>query len=68
MLAVMRRRRLPAPNIDLAVAVLARMAGMIDGAAEAIFVTARTAGWLAHAFEEYDRGRLLRARAIYIGD
>lgn len=68
MLAVMRRRRLPAPNIDLAVAVLARMAGMIDGAAEAIFVTARTAGWLAHAFEEYDRGRLLRARAVYIGD
>jgi citrate synthase len=67
MLAVMRRRRLPAPNIDLAVAVLARMAGMIDGAAEAIFVTARTAGWLAHAFEEYDHGRLLRARAVYTG-
>lgn len=68
MLAVMRRRRLPAPNIDLAVTVLARMAGMIDGAAEAIFVTARTAGWLAHAFEEYDHGRLLRARAVYTGN
>jgi len=40
----------------------------IDGAAEAIFVTARTAGWLAHAFEEYDRGRLLRARAVYTGN
>ena len=68
MTAVMRRRRLPSPNTDLAVAVLARMAGMIDGAAEAIFVTARTAGWLAHAFEEYDRSRVLRARAVYIGN
>ena len=68
MLAVMGRRRLPAANIDLAVAVLTRMAGMIDGAAEAIFVTARTAGWLAHTFEEYDRGRLLRARAVYTGN
>jgi citrate synthase len=68
MLAVMERRRLPAPNTDLALAVLTRMAGMIDGAAEAVFVTARTAGWLAHAFEEYDRDRLLRARAVYIGD
>jgi citrate synthase len=68
MLAVMRRRRLPAPNIDLAVAALARISGMIDGAAEAIFVIARTAGWLAHAFEEYDRGRLLRARAVYTGE
>ncbi len=68
MLAVMERRRLPAPNTDLALAVLTRMAGMIEGAAEAVFVTARTAGWLAHAFEEYDRGRLLRARAVYIGD
>ena len=67
MLAVMERRRLPAPNTDLALAVLTRMAGMIDGAAEAVFVTARTAGWLAHAFEEYDRGRLLRARAVYTG-
>lgn len=68
MLTVMRLRRLPAPNTDLAVAVLARMAGMIDGAAEAVFVTARTAGWLAHAFEEYDSGRLLRARAVYTGN
>ena len=68
MLTVMRRRRLPAPNTDLAVAVLTRMAGMVDGAAEAVFVTARTAGWLAHAFEEYDSGRLLRARAVYTGN
>jgi citrate synthase len=45
-----------------------RSSGMIDGAAEAIVVTARTAGWLAHAFEEYDHGRLPRARAVCTGD
>lgn len=31
--------------------------GMDRGAGEAIFVIARTAGWLAHALEEFDQGR-----------
>ena len=37
------------PNIDFAVATLARVAGMVPGAAEAVFAVARTAGWIAHA-------------------
>jgi citrate synthase len=40
---------------------------MINGAGEAIFAIARTAGWLAHALEQYERGAPLRPRAIYTG-
>jgi citrate synthase len=61
------RRGLPAPNVDLALAALAHVTGMTRGAAEAIFATARTAGWIAHALEEYDRNIPIRPRAIYTG-
>jgi citrate synthase len=63
----MRRRRLPEHNIDFALAVLAAVSGMVRGAGEAVFAVARTAGWLAHAMEEYERGMLLRLRASYTG-
>jgi citrate synthase len=62
-----RRRALPEPNIEFALAVLAGVAGMIRGAGEAIFATGRTAGWLAHALEEYERNIPIRPRGIYIG-
>lgn len=62
-----RARRLPEPNVDLALATFTRLAGMVDGAGEAIFAIARTAGWLAHAIEEYDRRSPLRLRARYTG-
>ena len=66
-LAEVRRRSLPEPNIDFALAVLAGVAGMITGAGEAVFAVARTAGWLAHALEEYARRTPLRPRALYTG-
>jgi citrate synthase len=40
---------------------------MIPGASEAIFVLARTAGWIAHALEEYAQRTSFRVRATYIG-
>jgi citrate synthase len=55
------------PNVDLALAALALEHEMIDGAAEAIFAVARTAGWLAHAAEEYERPFRFRPRASYVG-
>ena len=61
------RRALPEPNIEFALAVLARVAGMIRGSGEAIFATGRTAGWLAHALEEYERNIPIRPRSIYTG-
>jgi citrate synthase len=66
-LAEVRRRSLPEPNIDFAVATLARSAGMIRGAGEAIFAVARAVGWIAHALEAYDSGVPLRPRAAYTG-
>jgi citrate synthase len=66
-LAEAGRRALPAPNIELALAVLASVAGMVPGAGEAVFAVARTAGWLAHALEEYARATPIRPRGVYIG-
>ncbi|MFB4309040.1 citrate/2-methylcitrate synthase [Actinomadura sp. GTD37] len=61
------RRRLPAPNVDFALAALGAVAGLVPGAGEAVFAVARTAGWLAHALEEYGRRGPLRPRAVYVG-
>jgi citrate synthase len=56
------------PNIDFALACLAFALDMPAGATEAVFVVARTAGWVAHALEEYgERPLRFRARALYIG-
>ena len=66
-LAEMRRKSLPEPNVDLAIATLARVAGMIRGSGEAIFAVARTAGWIAHALEAYAGPGPLRPRAVYTG-
>jgi citrate synthase len=66
-LAEVRRKALPALNIDLATATLARVAGMIRGSGEAIFAVARTAGWIAHALEAYAGPGPLRPRAVYTG-
>jgi citrate synthase len=67
LLAEVRPKSLPEPNIDFALAALARVAGMIRGAGEAMFAVARTAGWIAHALEAYAGDSPLRPRAVYIG-
>jgi len=51
---------LPEPNIDFTVATLARVAGMVPGAGEAVFAVARTAGRIAHALEACAGGGPLR--------
>ena len=56
------------PNIDLAIGALTWLAGMPAHAGEVIFAIARTAGWLAHAMEEYSEAPLrFRPKARYIG-
>ncbi|HEY6596748.1 MAG TPA: citrate/2-methylcitrate synthase [Asanoa sp.] len=67
LMAAASRGRVPAPNVDLALATLTRVAGMPIGAGEAIFGVSRAAGWLAHAMEEYAHRTDLRLRAVYIG-
>jgi citrate synthase len=66
-LAEVRRRSLPEPDIDFAVATLGRVAGMVPGAGEAVFAVARAAGWIAHALEACAGGGPLRPRAACTG-
>jgi citrate synthase len=56
---------LPAPpNVDFALGALTYCARMPAEAATAIFAIARTAGWIAHAAEEYGEASLrFRGRA-----
>ncbi|MFD8021070.1 citrate synthase [Streptomyces lavendulae] len=58
--AVMARHGLH-PNVDLALAVLTVSCAMPAEAGETVFAVARTAGWIAHALEEYQE-RPLRMR------
>ncbi|GLW28186.1 citrate/2-methylcitrate synthase [Actinoplanes regularis] len=56
------------PNIDLALAALTLRHDMPADAGEAIFAVARTAGWLAHALEEYaNRPARFRPTGQYSG-
>jgi citrate synthase len=62
------RRSGIAPNVDFAIAAFALLNGMPPDAGEAIFAIARTAGWIAHALEEYaDRPLRFRPTGRYAG-
>ena len=53
-------------TLRFALGALAYSMQMPIGATEAIFAIARTAGWIAHALEEYgERPLRFRARALY---
>jgi len=54
-------------NIDFALAVLSRTLALPQGSEIALFAVARSAGWLAHAFEQLAAGTLVRPRARYVG-
>jgi citrate synthase len=56
------------PNVDFALAVLSVCTGMPRDAGEAVFAIARTAGWIAHALEEYAETPLrFRPVTRYVG-
>ncbi|MFF5105501.1 citrate/2-methylcitrate synthase [Streptomyces sp. NPDC000134] len=56
------------PNVDLALAVLTASSGMPATAGETIFAVSRTAGWIAHALEEYaERPLRMRPSGLYTG-
>ena len=54
-------------NVDLPLAVLGAVLDLPAGASETLFIVARTAGWIAHAQEQYASGVMLRPRARYVG-
>jgi citrate synthase len=55
------------PNIDAALVMLEDVLHLPVGAAFALFAVGRTAGWIAHAMEQRQDGRLIRPRAAYAG-
>ena len=54
-------------NCDAALAAMTRDLGLPDEATFSIFALARMTGWLAHAMEQRETGRLIRPRARYTG-
>ena len=55
-------------NVDLALAVFTVSCGMAPTAGETIFAVSRTAGWIAHALEEYgERPLRMRPSGLYAG-
>ncbi|GGS29004.1 helix-turn-helix domain-containing protein [Streptomyces parvus] len=55
-------------NVDLALAVLSVSRGMAADAGETVFAVSRTAGWVAHALEEYgERPLRIRPNGQYTG-
>jgi citrate synthase len=55
------------PNVDFACATMARALSLPRGAALGLVAISRSAGWIAHALEQYAEGRLIRPRARYVG-
>jgi len=54
-------------NIDYALAVLVHSLRLPAGSELALFAMARMVGWIAHASEQLQHGRLIRPRARYVG-
>jgi citrate synthase len=55
------------PNIDFALAALARVLRLPAGSPLVVFATGRTIGWIGHAIEQYATDHLIRPRAKYVG-
>ena len=65
-LALAEDRLAAHPSVAIALVALARALSLPDGAATAIWIVSRTAGWVAHALEQRTQAFLLRPRAKYI--
>ena len=55
------------PNVDFALAAVARVLRLPAGSPLTIFAIGRTIGWIGHAIEQYETGQLIRPRAKYVG-
>jgi citrate synthase len=55
------------PNLDFALAALARMLRLPAGSPLVLFAIGRTIGWIGHAIEQYATDQLVRPRAKYVG-
>ena len=56
------------PTIDFGLVILALALGLPAGGALALFALGRIVGWIGHAIEQYQSGRMIRPRARYTGE
>jgi citrate synthase len=56
-----------APNIDFALAAVARVLRLPPRSPLTLFALGRTIGWIGHAIEQYATDQLIRPRAKYVG-
>ena len=55
------------PNLDFALATVARVLGLPPRSGLTLFAIGRTIGWIGHAIEQYAVGQVIRPRAKYVG-
>jgi citrate synthase len=55
------------PNVEINAALLLDAVGLPREAFMPVFAVARGAGWLAHAMEQQQTGRLIRPSSVYVG-
>ena len=55
------------PNVDFALAAVARVLKLPPGSPLVLFAIGRSVGWIGHAIEQYENGHLIRPRAKYVG-
>lgn len=55
------------PTLDVGLVLLRRALNLPRGSALLLFALGRTAGWIAHAMEQYAAPELIRPRALYSG-
>jgi len=55
------------PNLDFALAAMARVLRLPSGSPLILFAIGRSIGWIGHAMEQYAAGHLIRPRAKYVG-
>ena len=55
------------PNLDFALAAVARVLGLPAGSPLMLFAIGRAIGWIGHAIEQYATDHLIRPRAKYVG-
>jgi citrate synthase len=56
------------PTIDFGLVIAARALGLPPDGATTLFAIGRTVGWIGQAIEQYQRDRIIRPRARYIGE
>lgn len=67
-LTLVHERAAVLANVDFALGALTFLGAMAADAGETVFALARTAGWIAHALEEYEQPPLrFRPQAHYVG-